>query len=55
MYSTAADVLASLLLDLNKVSVESSIFTIEFENVTARYFWMVSNGNTIVFLISNIL
>ena len=41
MYSTAADVLASLLLDFNKVTVESSIFIIEFENLIARYFWLL--------------
>ena len=34
MYSTAAViVLVSLLLDLNKVNVESSTFIIEFENL----------------------
>ena len=42
MYSTtAADVLASLLLDLKKVDVESSIFIIEFEYVTVSYFWLL--------------
>ena len=39
LYSTAAaDVLASLLLDLKKVNVESSIFIIEFENLTVSNF-----------------
>ena len=39
LYSTtAADVLASLMLDLKKVNVESSIFIIEFENLTVSYF-----------------
>ena len=33
LYSTAADVLATLLLDLKKVDVESSIFIIEFEDL----------------------
>ena len=37
----AADVLASLLLDLKKVNVESSIFIIEFENLTVSYFWLL--------------
>ena len=32
--------LASLLLDLKKVDVESSIFIIEFEYVTVSYFWL---------------
>ena len=42
MYSTtAADVLASLLLDLKKVNVESSIFILEFENLTVSYFWLL--------------
>ena len=42
LYSTtAADVLASLLLDLKKVNVESSIFIIEFENLTVSYFWLL--------------
>ena len=36
-----ADVLASLLLDLKKVNVESSIFIIEFENLTVSYFWLL--------------
>ena len=34
------DVLASLLLDLKIFNVESSIFIIEFENLTAGYFWL---------------
>ena len=33
--------LASLLLDLKKVNVESSIFIIEFENLTVSYFWQL--------------
>ena len=33
--------LASLLLDLKKVNVESSIFIIEFENLTVSYFWLL--------------
>ena len=34
LYSTtAADVFTSLLLHLNKINVESSIFIIEFENL----------------------
>ena len=42
LYSTtAADVLASLMLDLKKVNVESSIFIIEFENLTVSYFWLL--------------
>ena len=42
LYSTtAADVLASLLLDLKKVNAESSIFIIEFENLTASFFWLL--------------
>ena len=39
LYSTAADVLATLLLDLKKVDVESSIFIIEFEDLTLSHFW----------------
>ena len=39
--TTAADVLASLMLDLEKVNVESSIFIIEFENLTVSYFWLL--------------
>ena len=38
MYSTVADVLASLLLDLNKANLESSILVIEFENLIVSYF-----------------
>ena len=39
MYSTAAaDMLASLQLDLKKVTVESSIFIIEFVNLIVSYF-----------------
>ena len=42
MYSTtAADVLASLLLDLKKFNAESSIFIPEFENLTVSYFWLL--------------
>ena len=42
LYSTtAADVLAPLLLDLKKVNAESSIFIIEFENLTASFFWLL--------------
>ena len=42
LYSTtAADMLGSLLLDLNKVNVESSIFIIESENLTVSYFWLL--------------
>ena len=42
MYSTtAADVLASLLLDLKKVNAESSILIPEFENLTVSYFWLL--------------
>ena len=42
MYSTtAADVLASLLLDLKKVNVESSIFIIEFENLLLAAYMLV--------------
>ena len=42
LYSTtAAYVLASLQLDLKKVNVESSIFIIEFENLTVSYFWLL--------------
>ena len=42
LYSTAAaDVLASSLLDLKKVNIESSIFIIEFENLTVSYFWLL--------------
>ena len=42
LYSTtAAGVLASLLLDLKKVNVKSSIFIIEFENLTFSYFWLL--------------
>ena len=39
LYSTAADVLATLLLDLKKVDVESSIFIIEFEDLALSHFW----------------
>lgn len=35
MYSTTDDMHISLLLDLNKVNVESFIFIIEFENLLA--------------------
>ena len=42
MYSTtAADVLASLLLDLKKVNVESSIFITEFENLLLAAYMLV--------------
>ena len=42
LYSTtAADVLASLLLDFKKVNVESNIFIVEFENLTVSYFWLL--------------
>ena len=42
MYSTAAaDMLASLQLDLKKVTVESSIFIIEFVNLIVSYFLML--------------
>ena len=38
LYSTtAADVLASLELDLKKVNVESGVFIIEFQNLTVSY------------------
>ena len=40
MYSTATDMLASLVLDLNKVNVEFNIFIIEFENLIVSYFWL---------------
>ena len=33
--------LASLLLDLKKVNVESSIFIIEFENLLVSYVWLL--------------
>ena len=33
--------LASLLLDLKKVNVESSIFIIDFENLIVSYFWLL--------------
>ena len=35
-----ADVLASFLLDLKKVNVESSILIIEFKSLTVSYFWL---------------
>ena len=43
MYSTAADVLLSLLLDLSKVEVGSSTFIIKFWNVINQldYFWQL--------------
>ena len=42
LYSTtAADVLASLELDLKKVNVESGVFIIEFENLTVSYIWLL--------------
>ena len=42
LYSTtAADMLASLQLDLKKVTVESSIFIIEFVNLIVSYFLML--------------
>ena len=39
--ATATVVLASLLLDLKKVNAKSSICTIEFENLTVSYFWLL--------------
>ena len=42
LYSTtAADVLASLELDLKKVNVESGVFIIEFQNLTVSYIWLL--------------
>ena len=41
MYWTAVNLLASLLLDFNKVNVESSILIIESENLIVIYFWLL--------------
>ena len=42
LYSTtAADVLASLELDLKKVNVECGVFIIEFQNLTVSYIWLL--------------
>ena len=42
LYSTtAADVLASLELDLKNVNVESGVFIIEFQNLTVSYIWLL--------------
>ena len=41
MYSKATDVLASLLLDLSKVTVESSVFAIEVENLCVSSLWLL--------------
>ena len=42
LYSTtAADVLASLELDLKKVNVEFGVFIIEFQNLTVSYIWLL--------------
>ena len=38
LYLTVAGVLWSLLLDLNNVNVESSIFVTDFENLIISYF-----------------
>ena len=46
LYSTtAADVLASLLLDLKKVNVESSIFITEFEYLLSVTFGCLYAGD----------
>ena len=42
--------LASLLLDLKKVNVESSILIIEFESLTFSYFWLLTCWGYLFFL-----
>ena len=41
LFNNRVHVLASLLLGLSKVNVKSSIFIIEFENLTVSYFWLL--------------